>query len=40
MTAALPEIVPSISDDGRTGIVVAGDEEFTTMADLVAAFPV
>lgn len=39
MTAALPEIVPSISDDGTTGIVVVGDQEFTTMADLVAAYP-
>jgi hypothetical protein len=39
MTAALPEIIPSISDDGTTAIVVVGDREFTAMADLVAAFP-
>lgn len=39
MTDALPEIVPSISDDGTKGIVFAAGREFTTMADLVAAFP-
>ncbi len=39
MTTALPEIVPTISDDGTKGIVVAADREYATMAELVAAFP-
>lgn len=39
MTAALPEFVLSTADDGSSGIVVAEDNEYTSMAALLAAYP-
>ncbi len=39
MTAELPEIVPSVSDDGEHGVIVVGDREYMAMGDLVAAIP-